>query len=278
MTRPASRLVFNPPRGLRPSLEFRRVDELLVDQSYQRSLETSRAQKLVNLIARDWDWGLCQPLVVARRPDGAMMIVDGQHRLAAAKLRGDIVDLPCVVLPYGSVGAEAAAFVSLNQHRRPLSKLELFQAALVGGDEISAEIMQLIEAAGLSLARHSNYIAWKPGEISNISGIQRCFRSYGKDVTAAALAALTNGFPNQVLRYGGTIFAGVAIFLANSASLGLAVDEELLAMVLEGATQEEWYSDILLEAASSGCSRSAAAPIVIGKAYDEASTEMAEAA
>jgi hypothetical protein len=152
-------------------------------QSTQHINDRSRrigARLLVNRIARDWDWSLCQPLLVGRRPEGPLMVVDGQHRLAAARLRGDISDLPCVVVPFGSTGQEAAAFVALNQHRRSLSAIELFNAALTSGDQESAEIMRLIEQAGLSIAKHSNYTAWRPGQVSNISGIRRCYRSYGR--------------------------------------------------------------------------------------------------
>jgi ParB-like chromosome segregation protein Spo0J len=69
-----------------------------------------------------WDWSLCQPLAVAKRDDGGLMVVDGQHRLEAARLRGDIEDLPCVVTAYRNAGDEAAAFVALNQQRRPLAR------------------------------------------------------------------------------------------------------------------------------------------------------------
>jgi hypothetical protein len=48
------------------------------------------SQALIRQIARHWDWDLCLPLVVSRRADGSLYVIDGQHRLAAARIRGDI--------------------------------------------------------------------------------------------------------------------------------------------------------------------------------------------
>lgn len=270
---PSTRLRFEPIIGHRPSLEWRRIPELQIDASYQRGIETDRSRSLINRIAQAWDWNLCQPLAVAKRADGSFMVVDGQHRLAAARLRSDIYDLPCVVTAYDDAGDEAAAFVALNQQRRPLSKLELFKASLAAGDEEAREVMRLIEAAGLSLAQHTNWLAWRPGAVSNISGIRACYKRHGEEVTAATLGAIAGGFPGTVLRFAGTIFPGLAAFIADASKRQEGVDQELLIMVLQGAGQEQWVSEILLEQAASGVNRRAAAAAVVGRAYGEAAGE-----
>lgn len=275
--RAVSNLRFNPTKGCRPSLEFRRVDELGIDLAYQRSIETDRARKLIGAIARDWDWSLCQPLCVSRRLDGSLLVVDGQHRLAAARLRGDIGDLPCVVTAYDTVRDEAEAFVALNRNRRPLSALEIFRGSLASEDEEAKAVLGLIEAAGLSLAQHGNCITWAPGAISNIPGVLACYRAHGEEITAAALSAVAGGFAGQVLRYAGTIFPGIAGFLAAADDTRQTVDLELLIMVLQGQDQEQWVSEILLQQAS-GSTRKLAAIAAITKAYGEAFAEMDEAA
>src|SRR5947207_2595614 len=96
----AARLKFNPPLGRMPVLQFCAPGELAVDASYQRGLEDTRSRDLIKRIAAHWNWDLCQPLVVARRQGGALYVIDGQHRLEAARQRGDIAQLPCVVLDY----------------------------------------------------------------------------------------------------------------------------------------------------------------------------------
>lgn len=123
----------NPIRGRRPSLMNCTIGELRVDASYQRSIDNGKSRALIRKIARTWDWSLFQLLVVSRRPDGELYIVDGQHRWEAARLRRDLYDLPCSVYDFASVGDEATAFVALNQERKPLGALDLFKAAVEGG-------------------------------------------------------------------------------------------------------------------------------------------------
>jgi hypothetical protein len=118
----------NPVIGELPVLQYCAAEQLCVDERYQRSLEANQSIRLIRRIAANWDWGLCQPLYVARRSDGKLYVVDGQHRWAAAKLRGDVWQLPCVVRSFASTEEEAAAFVALNQERTPLTALQIFRA------------------------------------------------------------------------------------------------------------------------------------------------------
>lgn len=223
MSRPAtSRLKCNPPLGRMPVLQFLPPAELLIDAAYQRSIEAKDSQTLIRKIAQHWNWDLCQPLVVSRRRgcaetggDGeSYFVIDGQHRLAAAKLRGDIAQLPCVVGEYAGAADEAASFVHLNQQRRPLTKIDLFKAALASEDPEAMDIMDALEAAGLSLAAHQNYVSWKPGQVAIIGGIQRAWRREGARVTGEALRVLAGSFEGEVLRYAGTVWPGIVAVCA----------------------------------------------------------------
>jgi len=204
------RLKMNPPLGRMPALQNLLPSELQIDAAYQRSIEGGDSQGLIRRIAQHWNWDLCQPLVVSRREDGGLFVIDGQHRLAAARLRGDIQQLPAVVVSYSRPEDEAASFVHLNQQRRPLGKLDLFKAAVASGDTVATAIVGAIEAAGLRVAPHSNHTGWKPGMVSNIAGIEASWKKHGPEVTAAALAIMAEAFAGQVLRYAGTVFPGVA--------------------------------------------------------------------
>ncbi|MGE0178967.1 MAG: DUF6551 family protein [Sphingomonas sp.] len=205
----AARLKVNPPRGTLPALQYCAPGELLIDPSYQRSLEARDSVTLIRRIAVHWDWDLCQPLVVSRRANGALYVIDGQHRLGAARLRDDIAQLPCVIVNCVSAADEAASFVHLNQQRRPLTKLDLFRAAVASGDAQAAAITAAMASAGLVLAPHSNHTAWKPGMVSHIGGIERAWTREGQAVATDGLMALGRAFAGQVQRYGGTIYRGI---------------------------------------------------------------------
>ena len=254
-------------RGQRPSLEFRPIADLLIDDSYQRSIDTGPSQGLIKRIARNWDWGLCQPLNVDKREDGSLYVIDGQHRLAAARERGDIYDLPCVVIASKSAGDEAAAFVALNQHRRPLSKLDLYKAALEAGETEAVVINNALANAGLSVAKTTNPDAWKAGQVSNIGGLEHCQRNHGEKVLRVACLAAAMAFSGQVLRYFGTIFPGIAEAVAtNGVEHG-----DLIGIVLGGCEQTEWRDMInRAKAENPNLNMRGAAVLAVGRMVAEA--------
>lgn len=238
-----AKLKVNAIVGSLPVLQYCAPEQLLIDDSYQRSLEVEASQALIRKIAMYWDWGLCQPLFVARRADGGLYVVDGQHRLAAAVLRGDISQLPCVVSHFDTPEQEAASFVALNQQRRPLNQLDLFKAALAAGDMEAAQIKLCLDEAGLKLSNHTNNQMMKAGHIANVGGLQRCYRAYGIQVLATSLKVLATAYPNQVLRYAGSIFPGIVAVVAGE--LGNRTPSESLVASLAAfigrSPQQEWY-------------------------------------
>lgn len=251
------RLKFNPQLGTPPVLQWATPGQLMIDPSYQRSIQNGPSQSLIRQIATHWNWDLCQPLVVSKREGGGLFVIDGQHRLAAAKLRRDIVHLPCVILDLADRADEAANFVHLNQRRRALSKLDVFKAAVASGDTEASAIARALSEVDLSIATTTNPHAWKPGMVSNIGGIQQCWKRHGPTRTRASLHVLANAFSGQVLRYAGTIFPGVAALVAE-----LTVKRDpliwkdgeqalLLIEMLRETPQNEWREEILLEMAAS---------------------------
>lgn len=243
MSGPGSRRKFDPVRGSRPSLQFLQPEQLEIDPDYQRGMDDKRSAELVSRIARQWNWDLCQPLAVARRPSGALFVIDGQHRLAAARMRGDIDDLPCVVTPFSSPAAEAESFVKLNQSRKPLTRLDLFRAAVAGGEARAGAIAAALKEAGLKLAPHMNAAVWKPGMVSNIGGIERAWNRDGAAVAQRGLVALAQAFAGQVLAYGGTLYRPIVRVCRDEA--GRAGDFrgerfELFVAMLQRRTQQQW--------------------------------------
>lgn len=239
---------FGPKRGVMPVLQYALPAQLQIDPSYQRSIESYDSQALIRKIAMKWDWDLCLPLVVSRRGDGSLYVIDGQHRLAAARLRGDIEQLPCVVGNYADAAQEAAAFTQINQQRRALGTLDLFRAALTGGDDEAIDIYRAMEAARLSLAPHTNWASWQPGQVCQIGAIRKAWRKWGSVPTSAALDVLAQAWAGKVLAYAGTLFPGIAMACADA----LARDGRITAdwrerfiLTLGRHTQDWWRAEIL---------------------------------
>ena len=276
MSRPATdRLKVNPPLGMMPALQYLPPDMLRVDVSYQRTLDTDASRGLIRTIAQHWNWDLCQPLVVARRGDGSLYVIDGQHRLEAARLRGDIAQLPAVVVSYTSAADEAASFVHLNQQRRPLTKIDLFKAAVASGDAEAVGILAAVHDAGLTIAPHTNVASWKPGMICNIGGIEACWRLRGSSTTRIALTAMAKALDGQVLQYAGTLFPGIAAVVNQTAvdRSGVWFDEHQnrLVALIRKDSQEKWRARVhTLRGAAPNLNFARAAEAVFLEAWDAA--------
>lgn len=279
-----SRLKVNPPLGRMPVLQHMPIGELQIDAAYQRDLAGGGSQTLIRRIAQHWNWDLCQPLAVARRVHAGdqFFVIDGQHRLAAARLRRDIQQLPCVITTYASVAEEAASFVDLNQQRQRLTDLDLFKAALASGDKEATAIAAAMEAAGLRFANTTNFQAWKPGMVCNIGGIRNAWRHCGSETTALALQVLGRAYPDQVLRYAGTIFPGVLAVISDGPAARFTAMPELVDMAVEmigDVDQMTWRAEIMrLRADEPDLKYSAASAKVFRAAWAELMAEFMDEA
>jgi hypothetical protein len=262
-----SRETMQPARGTLAVMQYCLPDQLEIDPRYQRSIENGESQALIADIALNWHWGRAQVLTVSRR-DGRLFVVDGQHRLAAAKLRGDIQQLPCLIEEFSDVVEEAQLFNDLNDRRRPVNAIDKFRAALVAGDADCIAIGAAMERAGLSLAPHTNPLFWQPGQIANIGGLRQAWKSQGPAATELAMTLMAEAFKGKVLHYAGTIFPGLVSVCAGKTGDGVIDDEALsrLITVLRTRTQGEWRSAALEEMARSGVGRTVAMSFVLREA------------
>lgn len=110
---------YPPPVGTRPSIEWIPLNMLSVDSAYQRSTDNDSSRRLIASITAKFDWRLCMPLVVSRRADDKLVIIDGQHRWLAACKRDDIDSLPCCLFRYKNMQEEARMFIVANRARNP---------------------------------------------------------------------------------------------------------------------------------------------------------------
>lgn len=206
---------FRSPIGKMPSIEWVHTTELTVDQSYQRSIDNEGSRRLIASIAAKFDWRLCAPLVVSRRLDGSKIIIDGQHRWAAAVRRGDLLQLPCCLFTYDSPEDEARMFIVANRARKPMNRLDDFHAALAAADEDAVEIQRLVTEAGLRMARNTSSTAWKAGDVAFTSSIATALRRHGAAIVSAALTSLAEAYEGRPLTYGASIFGALIRLFAN---------------------------------------------------------------
>lgn len=112
--------------------------ELLNIQPYQR-----KRQRHVTAIAEQWADAKCNVLLVSYdEGNGWFNVVDGQHRAAAARMRG-VEYLVCEIFIGMTVSQEAALFVSQNINTKKLTPFDTFKTnQFIEGDE-ETELSQI---------------------------------------------------------------------------------------------------------------------------------------
>lgn len=134
--------------------KFRNVplDKINIDYSYQRD-EVSK--KNTAITARNFDWIACGCCIAMERPNGALFLVDGQQRYLAAKHRGDIKELPCLIFRSDGREHEANAFISINIRRSVVGSVDKFNAASNASLEPEKTIALWLSTLGLKVTRDS---------------------------------------------------------------------------------------------------------------------------
>jgi len=128
-------------------LKWLNKDSLAVDESYQRS--ASRAKVL--RIAREWSWIACGVISVAKRASG-FFVIDGQHRVLAARNRADIDDLPCVVFDSDGAEKEARAFLDTNKNRKAMTSIESFKAMTIAMEPVAIFVKETLEKNSITIS------------------------------------------------------------------------------------------------------------------------------
>jgi hypothetical protein len=124
------------------------VDALNVDTTYQAL--APRNPKLIKEIAAHFDMALFGRLHVARRPNGALFIINGRHRYEGAKLAGKQW-LPCDVYDIADRKREIEIFITLNTRIRKVPQGMLFMAEVAAGSHDAVMLNRLVQEAGLAI-------------------------------------------------------------------------------------------------------------------------------
>lgn len=147
------------------------LDELHIDESYQRSL-----QNHVKVIARDWNPTKCDPLKINFREDGFFYVWDGQHRLEAAKLRR-IKYLLCDITVGLTQSQEAELFGCQGVGIKKPDPYDIFKANVCSGEEIDTAIKNMCDNYNLLVSRNNR----KAGNLSCLTLARDIFKRGDKE-------------------------------------------------------------------------------------------------
>jgi hypothetical protein len=175
--------------GRRPELKWLPIDQLSVDHRYQRTLESRRSQNLIVAIANRFRWSAFQAILATRSGSG-WLVIDGQHRVEAARQRG-LKEVPAVVVAAASLAEQAAAFVQSNTFRVAVNPLALHRARVAGGDEKAVAVEALCRAAGIEIPPYPIPAeSLKPGQTLALGTVSKLAERYGDHTALLALQTL----------------------------------------------------------------------------------------
>lgn len=199
----------------------RKVGELSVDPKVQRGLKKSR----VDTMAKDFHPEALGVLTTSVRPDGLIVLVDGQHRYRSAEAADYRGPLQTNEYRGLTLQDEAALFRLLNKTEK-VNPIDQFLVACVEGDPAAVRIARFLRDNGWSVAPTA-----RKGHISAIRSLERVY-ALSPDAAGRTIAVLTAAYGHEPDAVQGSMVEGLGRMLAKYDDL---VDLDDLARRLGGS-------------------------------------------
>lgn len=174
------------PRGKQVSMKWINIDNLRVDTRFQRNI-LKGGKSNTRQIANRFSWRKFTPVVVCELDNGLYSIIDGQHRVTAAKLLG-LVQVPCAIVDATTVEEQADSFKSINANITRVSQQDLYFADLAAKLSYTQDISNFCQKAGVTIIRPG--IKPKKGDCASVSVVKQCLRDFGETITVHAFKTI----------------------------------------------------------------------------------------
>lgn len=182
------------------------IDRLMIDQTYQRKLSPSHKR-----IARNWNRRAAGMLIIGRRPDGSLWVIDGQQRLGAMRILG-VSSWPCQVIDTAGAEDEAKIFSILNGGRTALTGRDVFRSRLASNEPLALLVCQICNECGFRFSLSSNCGTNEIGALSTIYAIAST--DDGPEILRKTLRLIRSAWPGDRSAIQATYLRGVAYFFS----------------------------------------------------------------
>lgn len=194
---------------LKPQLKQLPVSVLSVDPDLQRGQDARRVAK----IEAEFDEGALGVITVSQRGTGTLHVVDGQHRVAAARLaRGEDFKMPARVFTGLSTEEEARLFRLLNNTAKPTA-VDLFRIRVLEGDPVAVEIDRILGKHGWRI-----YLQTADGFFAATAAAERVYRA-DPEAVEHAISTVTRAWGKDRSGADGRIFEGIGMLFARYGDL-----------------------------------------------------------
>lgn len=182
--------------GPKPLLLWVTADQLHINPSYQRTISTSRGQTVIKGIVEHFSWKLFTPLTLTPREEGGYWVIDGQHRAAAARMRG-IREIPAILLENMPLDEQARVFAGINGKRVTVNAYAMHHALLASGDPVAVTIRRVTDAAGVTIPSYPKSVnnGLHPNETLALGCIRSSIKKYGESAVIEVLKKIRQEYP-----------------------------------------------------------------------------------
>lgn len=182
-----------PPATIAVEIALTPVEDLRIHPAYQRKISQGGMSKITKII-RDFTWARFGALSVARAEDGTLWVVDGQHRMIAARaLR--LTHVPTVIAA-SDLADQARDFVGINTIRTSVASIDKFRARVASGDQTAIAVSELLGTLEISTEVAAG-AAIGPKETRAVALLEKLVARYGSGTVGDAIEIMLDAQPGQ---------------------------------------------------------------------------------
>jgi hypothetical protein len=180
------------------------LDRFIIDETYMQKISGRKDQAQISKMAAKFSWQKFVSVPVSDVGDGRFKLLDGQHRIAAARLvniikkREAISLVPVTIFQEMTVEEEADVFVAINEDRHSKDPFVIHRAKLAAGPEAHPEayaLERLVAGAHLRITPGKpNRLTQKPGDVVCLGALTKMQRRYEPQVMTDALGAVSDAY------------------------------------------------------------------------------------
>jgi len=200
------------------------TEDMIIDVSCQKERTN---WSFVRHIADNFDWELFQPLDIVRNGHNSYLVIDGQHRLLAAR-RAEIGSVPCRVHKDRGPAERSRIFLDLNEQRHGVNSRDRLRNRANSGDPRFVKAMRILRDHGLAVSKEDEGI-----RLTCAATVVAIVEKYGADRLRESLDFVVSTWgERETRRFQSWIVRGAADFLeylwASLGPNGKQVDYERL--------------------------------------------------
>jgi hypothetical protein len=187
-------------------MEIRNINlsDLVFSDEYQRDYSPSKERAL----SKVFDINAAQQLLLSRRGDGTLIVVDGRHTARAAMTNG-VVSMSAKIIHDATLKQEAALFRMRNTNRANPKAIEIFlKARMIEGESTAIGIVDVCAQQGFTIVKSVS----SPMQSKACSTIEDIYRR-SPELLSRVLRLVRQCWPDHIRNGDSALLAGVSLLL-----------------------------------------------------------------